>query len=381
MLSLVILLQQGRGGDIASAFGGSSSQAAFGARSGATLLTKATSIAAVLFMILALALSIIGQRGTSPSSAARQRRLPRRSLRRCRRRGPPRRRQPHQHPRPQNSAAILSISVLTVFQGGDAANSKFMVSRVTVAQVFILVTLFTPSPAQAQASAAQPARATSIIAGCVTDPNGQPMPGVALDIGQRGRHLLAHTDATGCYAVTDVEPGYYFVFARLLGFVSATRDNVIAEADRSQTVNFRMRVAPICECLAFPTTLIALWNRADTVVRVRLTGHDANAPDAKHIGTLLKVWKGYSTLKSGEMLTFLQRPEGNEIEPYAVDQEFVLFLQWSPQEQAFVRLSSGDGTVGAFAIEGGRVHSAPITRYRGVEDGQLVKELMSLAGR
>jgi preprotein translocase subunit SecG len=64
VLSLVILLQQGRGGDIASAFGGSSSQAAFGARSGATLLTKATSIAAVLFMLFALTLSILGQRGT-----------------------------------------------------------------------------------------------------------------------------------------------------------------------------------------------------------------------------------------------------------------------------------------------------------------------------
>jgi preprotein translocase subunit SecG len=67
MLSLVILLQQGRGGDIASAFGGSSSQAAFGARSGATLLTKATSIAAVLFMLFALTLSILGQRNTSGS--------------------------------------------------------------------------------------------------------------------------------------------------------------------------------------------------------------------------------------------------------------------------------------------------------------------------
>ena len=63
VLSLVILLQQGRGGDIASAFGGSSSQAAFGARSGATVLTKATAIAAVLFMVFALTLSIIGQRG------------------------------------------------------------------------------------------------------------------------------------------------------------------------------------------------------------------------------------------------------------------------------------------------------------------------------
>jgi preprotein translocase subunit SecG len=65
ILSLVILLQQGRGGDIASAFGGSSSQAAFGARSGATVLTKATAVAAVLFMVFALTLAIIGQRGTS----------------------------------------------------------------------------------------------------------------------------------------------------------------------------------------------------------------------------------------------------------------------------------------------------------------------------
>src|SRR3954462_10456172 len=64
ILSMVILLQQGRGGDIANAFGGSSSRAAFGARSGATLVTKATSVAAVLFMLFALALSIIGQRGT-----------------------------------------------------------------------------------------------------------------------------------------------------------------------------------------------------------------------------------------------------------------------------------------------------------------------------
>jgi hypothetical protein len=247
--------------------------------------------------------------------------------------------------------------------------------------LFLAFALAAISGVAAPGGAAQPARDTSTISGCVTDTRGQAMPGVTLDIGQSGKHLLAHTDATGCYTVTEVKPGSYFVFARLLGFISATRDNVIAEEGRSQTVNFRMRVAPICECLEFPTTLIGLWNRADTVVRVRLTGHDPAAPDVKHIGTLLKVWKGYSTLNSGEMLTFLQHPQGNEIEPYAVGQEFVLFLQWSPQEQTFVRLSSGDGIVAAFAIEGGRVHSAPITRYRGIEDERLVNELTALARR
>src|SRR5688572_516083 len=63
VLMLVVLLQQGKGGDIANAFGGGTSQAAFGARSGATVLSRATTICAVLFMLGALVLGIIGQRG------------------------------------------------------------------------------------------------------------------------------------------------------------------------------------------------------------------------------------------------------------------------------------------------------------------------------
>ena len=63
VLMLVILLQQGKGGDIANAFGGGSSQAAFGARSGATVLSRATTVCAVLFVLGALMLGIVGQRG------------------------------------------------------------------------------------------------------------------------------------------------------------------------------------------------------------------------------------------------------------------------------------------------------------------------------
>lgn len=63
VLLMVILLQQGRGGDIASAFGGSGSQTAFGARAGATLLTRITTVTAVLFMLGAVALGILWQRG------------------------------------------------------------------------------------------------------------------------------------------------------------------------------------------------------------------------------------------------------------------------------------------------------------------------------
>ena len=65
LLIVTILLQQGKGGDIANAFGGGSSQAVFGARSGATLLTRATAVLAALFVIGALTLTVWGTRGTS----------------------------------------------------------------------------------------------------------------------------------------------------------------------------------------------------------------------------------------------------------------------------------------------------------------------------
>ena len=69
LLLLVVLLQQGKGGDIASAFGGGGSQTAFGARAGATVLTKATAVLGALFMIGSITLGIIGRSG--PTSLMR----------------------------------------------------------------------------------------------------------------------------------------------------------------------------------------------------------------------------------------------------------------------------------------------------------------------
>src|SRR5262245_40241480 len=59
-LILVILLQSGKGGDVAAAFGGSGSQTAFGPRGAQKPLEKATVIAAMLFMLLALIFSMPG---------------------------------------------------------------------------------------------------------------------------------------------------------------------------------------------------------------------------------------------------------------------------------------------------------------------------------
>jgi preprotein translocase subunit SecG len=63
LLLLVVLLQQGKGGDIASAFGGGGSQTTFGARQGATVLSRATAVLGALFMLASLGLAVWGQRG------------------------------------------------------------------------------------------------------------------------------------------------------------------------------------------------------------------------------------------------------------------------------------------------------------------------------
>ena len=55
----VVLLQTGKSADLAGAFGGQGSQTAFGPRGAANLLTKLTAWAAVLFMLLAISLTIV----------------------------------------------------------------------------------------------------------------------------------------------------------------------------------------------------------------------------------------------------------------------------------------------------------------------------------
>ena len=61
-LILVVLLQQGKSADWSGAFGGGGSQATFGARGTGTLLSRATTAAAVIFMFTSLSLTILMSR-------------------------------------------------------------------------------------------------------------------------------------------------------------------------------------------------------------------------------------------------------------------------------------------------------------------------------
>ena len=61
-LIIVVLLQSGKAADLAGAFGGMGSQTAFGPRGAATVLSQATTIAAILFMLTSISLGIVKSR-------------------------------------------------------------------------------------------------------------------------------------------------------------------------------------------------------------------------------------------------------------------------------------------------------------------------------
>ena len=75
-LAVVVLLQSGKAADLAGAFGGMGSQTVFGPRGSATVLSKATTIAAAWFMVTSLTLSILSTRAGKASPGIFQKTVP-----------------------------------------------------------------------------------------------------------------------------------------------------------------------------------------------------------------------------------------------------------------------------------------------------------------
>ncbi|MFQ5600233.1 MAG: preprotein translocase subunit SecG [Candidatus Krumholzibacteriia bacterium] len=74
-LILVVLLQSGRGGGLAGAFGGGgAAQTFFGGRGAATFLSKLTSWLAVGFMIMSILLAVLSSRGGASGEGLLQQR-------------------------------------------------------------------------------------------------------------------------------------------------------------------------------------------------------------------------------------------------------------------------------------------------------------------
>ncbi len=64
VLIVAVLLQSGKAADLAGAFGGVGSQTAFGPRGSASILSKITTICAILFMFTSLGLWVLSAKET-----------------------------------------------------------------------------------------------------------------------------------------------------------------------------------------------------------------------------------------------------------------------------------------------------------------------------
>ena len=71
-LVLIILLQQGKGSDIGSAFGAGSSNTMFGTSSSSNPLTKLTAVLAAVFLILSLSITYISRSSLNQESSVDQ---------------------------------------------------------------------------------------------------------------------------------------------------------------------------------------------------------------------------------------------------------------------------------------------------------------------
>jgi len=66
-LIMIVLLQTGKGADMGAAFGGGASQTLFGSTGASTFLSKATTGAAIIFMLTSLALAYLSSHRTADS--------------------------------------------------------------------------------------------------------------------------------------------------------------------------------------------------------------------------------------------------------------------------------------------------------------------------
>ena len=75
-LIMIVLLQTGKGSDMGAAFGGGSSQTLFGSTGASTFLSKATTGAAIVFMVTSLGLAYMSSHGGGTASVVSETPVP-----------------------------------------------------------------------------------------------------------------------------------------------------------------------------------------------------------------------------------------------------------------------------------------------------------------
>ena len=114
--------------------------------------------------------------------------------------------------------------------------------RVRIACVLAAVLWFLPSPLTAQQGTAQ-------ISGRVTDEQGAVLPGVAVTVANEATGVYRElvTSSEGTYVAAQIVPGIYTVTARLTGFQTAERRDLILQVGTTLTINLSLKIGGVQE--------------------------------------------------------------------------------------------------------------------------------------
>ena len=232
------------------------------------------------------------------------------------------------------------------------------------------------------------------IAGCMSDPTNQRVPGATVVAKGSGVERTTVTDHSGCYELKDLPPASYRVTARLTGFDNVTRDRVVVAPSTPSRLDFMTRISPICECVRVAGSLADQWNHADAVLHMRLFDSEpvASTPQGyyRHAATVLTALKKPERAPPGPLFV-IQNQRSGVPAPYDVGQELVAFLE-SSEADTFritndepglaIPTGSHDPSV-AFLIQNGRVQRAPpeFSGYVGMPIAALLDELRVLSRR
>jgi hypothetical protein len=243
---------------------------------------------------------------------------------------------------------------------------------------------------------AQPQR-DGEIAGCISDPTGQPTPGATIVAKGAGARRTTEADAAGCYRLKALPPGSYRVTTRLPAFDNVTRENVRVEAAVVARLDFTIRLSPMCECLLVgDRSLPDQWNRADAVLHARLSDPDPGEPTRsgvyRHVASVLDDLKPLAAGRSrAGRLFVLQNQRSGAPEPYDVGQELVVFVMSERSDTFYITNDDpgwpdgrgSDTRAMAFLVQDGRIQHAPadFSSYVGRPIAVLLEELRALSRR
>ncbi len=131
------------------------------------------------------------------------------------------------------------------------------------------------------------------IQGIVTDQSGGVIPGVEITVASAQRSLSAVTDATGTYHFLNLPPDTYTVTAKMIGFSTVKRDDILLSLGRTLQINFELKPAATAVTVEVTGTQEAIVDVTSSKTSVNITQSQMDLlPKGLNFSSVLEVAPG-----------------------------------------------------------------------------------------